>query len=129
MEVITWPLCHHCIKQSGSGSLVLHSVDNNACMELMSNGRVFTVTYWAAVSNRHCNETELGIMHYLLTHWCSVSDLPDVWRSPVELLVTAARSNTVCCHSNRQVFSVLPHSLPTMCRNVHLHQWEKVIKV
>jgi len=129
IEVITWPLCHHCIKQTSSGSLVLHSVDNNAHLELMSNGRVFTVTYWVAVSSnkRDCDEIGLGIVHYLLTHWCSVSDVPDVWAQPIELLVTA-RNKTECCHNNKQAFSMLSHSLPIMCRNVHLHHWEKVIE-
>ena len=94
----------------------------------MANGRVFTVTYWAPVSTGHCNETESSdVSHHLLTQWHSVSDVPDVWVSPVELLVNAVRNNTDCCHDNKQAFSVLPHTLPAMCRNVHLHHWDKVM--
>ena len=128
MEVVTWPLCRHCINQTSSGNLIIHSVDKNACIELMCNGRTFIVIYWAAVSNkRHCGEPQSSVMHHLITHWCSVKDVPDVWGRPLELLLTAARDNTECCHSNEQVCSVLPRALPTMCRNVHLHDWEKVI--
>ena len=129
MEVITWPLCRHCIKRTTNDTLVLHSVDNDACIELLPSGRLFTVTYWAAMNSRLYGETEpVGVVHHTLTQWYSVSDVPDVWACPLELLVTTARNNvTECCHDNKQVCSVLPGILPSMCRNVHMHHWEKVI--
>lgn len=131
MEVVTWPLCAHCVIKTSNNNVLLHSVDKNACIELMSNGRVFTVTYWTtgSSSKRHGNipEIEHGILHHLVTQQRSVSDVPNMWTPPLELLVTAARNGTECCHNNKQVFGVLPKALPIMCRNVHLHHWEKVI--
>ena len=127
--MVTWPLCRHCIRKTTSGSLILHSVDGNACMELMCNARVFTVTYWAVVSSNSCKkhcDAQSGVTHHLLTLWYSVTDVPDVWACPLELLATAASDNTDCCHNNKQICSVLPHTLPVMCRNVHMHNWEKV---
>ena len=127
--MVTWPLCRHCIRKTTSGNLVLHSVDRNASIELMCNARVFTVTCWAAISsrsNKHCDEVHSGVTHHPLTLWYSVTDVPDVWSCPLELLVTAAGDNTECCHNNEQVCSVLPCTLPVMCRNVHMHNWEKV---
>ena len=127
--MVTWPLCLHCISKTTSGNLLLHSVDRNASIELMCNGRVFTVTYWAAINSsnkKHCNEAHSAVTHHPLTLWYSVTDVPDVWSRPLELLVTAAIDNTECCHSNDQVCSVLPSALPIMCRNVHMHKWKKV---
>ena len=129
VETIAWPLCPHCVTKTSNGNLLLHSLDRNACIKLICSGRVFTVTHWVAVSRRDSNETQHKSVTHLLTHHYSINDVPQVWACLLDLLVTAARNNTECCHSNKQTFTVLPGSLPLMCRNVHLHHWDKVIVI
>ena len=131
VDVVAWPLCSHCVTKASTGNLLLHSLDNSACIELMRNGRVFTVTYWAPVnasSRRGDSEPQQMVTHHLLTQWYSVSDVPERWAGLLELLVTAAKNDIEHCHNNKQVLSPLPPTLPAMCRNVHLHCWDKVIE-
>lgn len=97
----------------------------------MCNGRVVTVAYWAPVSTnsrRDGSEAQQSVTHHLLTQWYSVNNVPEVWASLLELLVTTAKNDIAHCHNNKQVLSTLPPTLPIMCRNVHLHHWDKVIK-
>ena len=131
MNVVTWPLCPHCVTKSSTGNLSLHSLDRDACIELMCNGRVVTVAYWAPASTnsrRDGSEAQQSVTHHLLTQWYSVNNVPEVWASLLELLVTTAKNDIAHCHNNKQVLSTLPPTLPIMCRNVHLHHWVKVIK-
>ena len=70
---VTWPLCPHCIKHTSTGGLLLHSLDKNASISLLADGRTFTVTY-LAVCDWSQNTGE--VLHYNVTVWGSVGDAP-----------------------------------------------------
>jgi len=123
---VTWPLCPHCIKHTVTGSLLLYSLDNNASIQLLADGRTFAVTYLVVCD--WCQNTG-EVLHYNVTLWGSVGDVPEVWKCPLDLLIVASQQETTsrCLnHVEKEECCMLPRSLPLSCRNLHLHSWEKV---
>ena len=68
------------------------------------------------------------MLHNNVTVWGSVDDVPEVWQHPVDLLVATQQETTSKClyHVDKEERCLLPTGLPLLCRNVHLHLWEKV---
>ncbi|XP_065887476.1 uncharacterized protein C5orf34 homolog isoform X3 [Dysidea avara] len=94
-------------------------------MELLAGGRTFTVTYLAMCDWTQGTEK---MLHYNVTVWGSVCDVPQVWKDPLDLLIVASTQETTSrcqCHVEKEAHCVLPHPLPLLCRNVHLHSWDK----